>query len=358
MKSNATQNIYIISDGIDTGKTTLLKNWAANKPNVTGFLSIKIDGKRFFENLETQETRPMEVEGSDLQIGRFSFDKEVFDWGEQELFKQYHSNKEWLIIDEIGPMEIRKDQGFHQLILKIIQEGPRSKPKIIFVVRDFMVAEFIEKYQFDDAKILSRNFFSPNKIESDLLGIALCGGESKRMKTDKALLNYGNSPQWKKVCQLLKPFCDKVVISINQKQWEEWANSEQEDFIIDQEKYANHGPLTGVLSAIEKYPDCALMIVGTDFPFLKIKNIINLNNHRSNLYDAVCFKKDGFLQPLISIIEKEAVVKLLEYYRQGNDSLRKFLESIKTCEIVVTDDQFLKNVNTENDFQIIKNKND
>ena len=358
MKNELADNIFIFSDQIGAGKTTILKNWAGNKPNIAGFLSVKIEGKRFFLNLETGEKQPMEIENSDLKIGKFSFNAEVFLWAEKELLKQYQSDKEWLIIDEIGPLEIRKNQGFHELILKIIQEKSSSKPKIIFVVRDFMVAEFIDKYQFSKAKILSKNYFTPNKINSDLIGITLCGGESKRMKSDKALLNYGNTPQWKKVHQLLQPFCEKVVISINQKQWEDWAKIEDKEFVIDEKKYMDHGPLTGVLSVIEKFPESALMIVGTDFPNLKLENLINLNNQRSLFYEAVCFKKVGFLQPLISIIEKEAINKLLEFYKQGNDSLRKFLGEIKTKEIELVDDQFLENINTESEFQNLKNRND
>ena len=358
MKNELAENIFIFSDQIGAGKTTILKTWTQNKPTVTGFLSVKIDGKRFFDNLKTGEKRPMEIENSDLKIGKFSFDPEIFLWAEKELLKQYQSDKEWLIIDEIGPLEIRKNQGFHALILKIIQENPASKPKIIFVVRDFMVAEFIDKYKFSHAKILSKNYFTPNKRETDLVGIALCGGESRRMKTDKALLNYGNSPQWKKVHQLLQPFCKKVVISINEKQWEDWAKENPYEFIIDEKKYFDHGPLTGVLSVLEKFPDSSLLIIGTDFPFLKLENLIHLNNERNSFYEAVCFETEGLLQPLISIIEKEAIAKLLEYYKQGNDSLRKFLGEIKTKEIEITENQFLENINTERDFQILKNKND
>lgn len=352
------KNIFIFSNKIAAGKTTTLKNWSENNPEITGFLSVKIEGKRFFENLETGEKKPMEVENSDLQIGKYSFDANVFYWAEKELLKQYQSNPEWLIIDEIGPLEIRKRQGFHELILNLTQQNSDSKPKIIFVVRDFMVQEFIEKYQFSNAKILSKNFFTPQSIKSDLIGIALCGGESTRMKTDKALLNYGNQPQWEIVRNLLQPFCKKVVISINQKQWNDWANKEKDHFVIDEPKFVDHGPLTGVLSVVEKFPESALLIVGADFPFLKVENLIYLNNQRSDLHEAVCFKKEGFLQPLISIIEKEAGKKLVEYYKNGHDSLRKFLTEIETKEIEITDELFLENVNTESEFQIIKNKND
>lgn len=355
MKKELNNKIYIFSDQIGSGKTTLLKHWYENNESISGFLSPKVDGKRVFENLETGEQRLLEVENSSLQIGKYFFDPEIFSWAESELLKQLNSDKDWLIIDEIGPLEIRKENGFHDLILKIIVDQSIVKPKIIFVIRDFMVEEFIEKYNFQNPKILTQNFFICSETKPNLLGITLCGGESKRMKTDKALLNYGNNPQWKKVSELLNPFCEEVVISINENQWQNWAEKERDQFIIDNQKFENHGPISGILSVIEKYPDQGLMIVGTDFPFLKMEHLIRLNNERSPAYEAVCFEKEGFLQPLVSIIEKEAIVKLKKFFEEGNDSQRKFLGEIKTKRIKVEEASFLNNINTEEDYLKLRN---
>ncbi|MBF8456842.1 NTP transferase domain-containing protein [Kaistella sp. G5-32] len=355
MKEELNNKIYIFSDKIGSGKTTLLKNWFENNENISGFLSPKVNGKRVFENLETGEQRLLEVEHSSLQIGKYSFDPEVFSWAESELSKQLNSQKEWLIIDEIGPLEIRKEKGFHELILKILNDESSNYPKIVFVVRDFMVDEFIEKYQFQNPKILPKNFFVNSETKPNLLGITLCGGESKRMKTDKALLNYGDNAQWKKVSELLKPFCEEVVISINENQWQNWAEKESDQFIIDDQKFQDHGPISGILSVIEKYPDQGLMIVGTDFPFLKMEHLVQLNNERSPVDEAVCFDEDGFLQPLVSIIEKEATVKLKKFFEEGNDSLRKFLGEINTKKIKVEEGNFLNNINTEVDYLKLRN---
>ena len=350
MKKELKAKIYIYSDKIGAGKTTLLKNWLAKNENSCGFLSPKLEEKRYFENIETGEQRLLEVESSSLQIGKYCFDQTVFSWAERELLNQLTAEKEWLIIDEIGPLEIRKAQGFHNLILKIIASQASIKSKIIFVVRDFMVAEFIEKYQFHNAKILSNDFFTTESKFPDLLGITLCGGECKRMKTDKALLNYTGQPQWKIVAELLKPFCEDVVISINEKQKQLWAEEEKSIFIVDDKKFQNHGPLSGILSILEKYPYQGLMIVGTDFPFLKMEHLIQLNNERGPNYDAVCFEKEGFLQPLVSILEREAIPKLKQFYQDGNDSLRKFLGEIKTKKIKADEGNFLDNINTEEDY--------
>ncbi|MEC5158611.1 NTP transferase domain-containing protein [Chryseobacterium sp. MP_3.2] len=350
MKKELKTKIFIFSGKIGAGKTTLLKNWMAENENRTGFLSPKIEGKRYFENIEIGEQQLLEVKNSSLKIGKYSFDPIVFTWAESELLNQINAQKEWLIIDEIGPLEIRKKQGFYKLILKIIANQTSLKPKIIFVVRDFMVAEFMEQYHFQNMKILAKEFFTTESKFPDLLGITLCGGESKRMKTDKALLKYTGKPQWKVVAELLKPFCEEVVISINEKQEELWAKKKRAQFIVDDKKFQNHGPISGILSVIEKYPNQGLMIAGTDFPFLKMEQLIQLNNERSPNYEAVCFEKDGFLQPLVSILEKEAIEKLKQFFEERNDSLRKFLGEIKTKKIVVDGGNFLDNINTEEDY--------
>lgn len=344
MKS--TNKIFILSDKINSGKTTLLETWFNENKDISGFISPKIEGKRHFQNLDTGEKRLVEIENSSLQIGKYSFDPEVFSWVEKILMDQIQSGKEWIIIDEIGPLEIRKEQGFHQLIVKIIAHNFDVKSKIIFVVRDFMVAEFLEKYKFENPKILSKNNFIAKERSSKLIGIALCGGESKRMKTDKALLKYHGKEQWKIVTELLKPFCEEVVISINQNQWEKWAEKESDSVIIDHHQFKNHGPISGILSVIEEYPNQGLMIVGTDFPFLKMEHLIKINNQRSPNYEAVCYENEGFLQPLVSIIEKNAVLKLKKFFEEGNDSLRKFLQEIKTNKIDAEDGDFLNNINT------------
>ncbi|MGS0749033.1 molybdenum cofactor guanylyltransferase [Halpernia sp. GG3] len=204
---------------------------------------------------------------------------------------------------------------------------------------------------------LSKLKYESLHVNSDFIGIVLCGGESKRMNSDKALLEYEDEAQWKTVSKMLQPFCKKIVISINENQWENWAKNEDHHFIIDDEKYKNHGPLSGILSVIDKFPEKGFIILGTDFPLVKIEHLIKLNQERSSSFDAVCFEKDGFLQPLVSIIEKSSILKLKDFFSNGNDSLRHFLGEIKTKVIPVNSEEFLKNINTDQAFLALKKYN-
>jgi len=128
------QAIYILSGPVQTGKTTLLMDWIKNKKEVTGILTPVVEGKRVFMNIQTGEVFPMEaVEGEQevLTIGRYVFSKINFDKAIQ-VVRQGMNNPGWLLIDEIGPMELR-GEGFGTVLHEVIN---LRKEKLILVVRD------------------------------------------------------------------------------------------------------------------------------------------------------------------------------------------------------------------------------
>lgn len=348
------KNIYILSGNIHSGKTTLLQNWLKTKENVSGFLSPDIDGKRHFLNIKTKKKKLLEVGNSNLNIGKYYFDENVFQWAKEEIENQLFDKNEWLIIDEIGPLEIKSNKGFHHLIEKIIAHENIDK-KILFIVRDFLVQEFIEKYNIENAEVLPKKYFKNEKI-TPLHGIVLAGGKSSRMHSDKALLIYENEEQWKVAAQLLNPFIKKVYISINQNQSKIWTNFENNKFIVDKEDFKNKGPISGILSIAEENNENGFAVLGIDYPFLRLENLIELNNERSEHFEAVCFEINGFLEPLCTIYEKSAIEKMKIYFENGGESLSKFLKTIKTKIITTEDSNFLRNINSRKEFLAIKNK--
>ncbi len=134
--------IYILSAAIQSGKSTSLINWSAARKDVYGILTPVINTKRVFMNAHTREQFPMEATGDEeaLGVGRFAFSKPGFDKAIQ-IIRHAINNEGWLVIDEIGPLELR-GEGFCTVLKEVLAV---RKEKIILVVREGM-AEQVKKY--------------------------------------------------------------------------------------------------------------------------------------------------------------------------------------------------------------------
>lgn len=142
-----------------------------------------------------------------------------------------------------------------------------------------------------------------------LLGIVLCGGESRRMGQDKGLLQTDGQP-WvlrmgEKLAQQLLP----VIYSINKKQvatYSAWLP--EEGIVIDSDKGA--GPLKGLLSVHRQYPANDLLTVACDMQDLDTATIARLiAAWREKSADFYAYEVDGFLQPFCAIYRAEALTR-------------------------------------------------
>ncbi|NNK26886.1 MAG: hypothetical protein HKP06_01470 [Flavobacteriaceae bacterium] len=157
MKNN---EVIILSDDKGVGKTTALVNWVNGKSNIAGFLSPIVNGKRMFLNVETQAMIPMETEQRDLTIGKYAFDSSSFDQVEKSILKSWQeTTAEFLVLDEIGPLEINKGLGFHELLLQLLIPISTKTPKLLLVVRKDCIDAFKSKYKLNTARIMSLHEF-------------------------------------------------------------------------------------------------------------------------------------------------------------------------------------------------------
>ena len=121
--------IHLLCGPVASGKTTFLKKWAAKRCDVGGVLSI-VEAKigRVFVDIQTGDTHPMEIPapGEDtLLVGKYRFSIGAFNWAEKRLRRAFDSPSRWLIIDEIGPLELA-GKGLDAVTQWILEE---SQPK-------------------------------------------------------------------------------------------------------------------------------------------------------------------------------------------------------------------------------------
>jgi nucleoside-triphosphatase THEP1 len=125
--------IYILSAPVQSGKTTSLINWSASGKDVCGILTPIVNGKRIFMNAKTKEQFPMDATGEEetLSVGRFEFSKAGFEKAIQ-IIRDAINRDSWLVIDEIGPLELRSE-GFYNVLKEILEV---KKEKLLLVVRE------------------------------------------------------------------------------------------------------------------------------------------------------------------------------------------------------------------------------
>ncbi len=149
--------IYILTGEIGEGKTTALQNWAGKIHNIGGVLSVVTDGKRFFLDLSSKDVFPMEAganETNTLAVGRFLFSKNSFDRA-IDILRNGIGKTKWLLLDEIGPLEI-KGEGFHDVIKEMINANNKEQ-KIMLVVRRSLVDKVIEHFGINRSELLIIN---------------------------------------------------------------------------------------------------------------------------------------------------------------------------------------------------------
>ncbi len=156
--------IDILTGPIQSGKTTHLISWLKFNNNCAGILSPLTGNKRQFYSIHNEVFHPFEapenIKADDelITIGKYRFLNSAFVWARSQLEQAVELKPHWLIIDEIGPIELR-GEGLEPQVRKIIDEYPRSrKNRLILVIRDQLLEEAIEHYNLGDDTQIHESF--------------------------------------------------------------------------------------------------------------------------------------------------------------------------------------------------------
>ena len=177
---SSSKQLYIKSGPIKSGKTaTLTEFWHNNqeKSRFGGFLCHDKTGlapdmaTRFLLLLHNNKEQQLQLHLSDDEFqkqydqvdciacrNKFVFSKAVFKEAQDVMVEQFLSPNppDFLIVDEIGPLEIKQQQGLEQGFQKIVKallEKKNTRTKVIVVVREKLVDEFKTYYGLENIEI-------------------------------------------------------------------------------------------------------------------------------------------------------------------------------------------------------------
>jgi molybdopterin-guanine dinucleotide biosynthesis protein A len=188
---------------------------------------------------------------------------------------------------------------------------------------------------------------------SDVYGLVLSGGASRRMQHDKALIDYHGEPQLRWTYRLLSSVLQRVFISVRANQRDEPVRRDLPQIV---DAFDDAGPAAGILSAQALYPKAAWLVVACDLPRLDAETLQHLLRARDPQREATAFisSHDGLPEPLCALWEPASHGKLLERVQAGRSCPRKALIQGDTQLLQPLSALALDNINTPEELATLR----
>jgi molybdopterin-guanine dinucleotide biosynthesis protein A len=189
----------------------------------------------------------------------------------------------------------------------------------------------------------------------NLLGVILCGGESKRMGSDKGLLPIRNTIWAKHMHEKLAMFHIPVVYSINPQQVPIYREEILPELLVIDNADVG-GPLKGLLSVHQQFPGKDLLLLACDMLDLDAVTIDTLLQEylRDNQYDFYVYQDDDFAQTFCGIYTRTGLEKVagrIMIGRLQNYSLQAILEEGITMRLPIRSQHVFRNYNSNADIE-------
>lgn len=180
-------------------------------------------------------------------------------------------------------------------------------------------------------------------------GLVLAGGQSRRMGTDKALLDRDGQTQLARTVALLSRHVERVFVSARAEQADDPERSRFEQIV---DRYDELGPVAGILSAMDAYPDRVWLVVACDLPNIDDATIAGLldANTGEHPFTAYTSSYDGLPEPLCAIYGRAARRIIGALVDEGINCPRKMLIRSDTRLLQQPCPSALDNVNTPEDL--------
>lgn len=100
------------------------------------------------------------------------------------------------------------------------------------------------------------------------VGVVLAGGASRRMQTDKAVIDVAGRPMLSWVIDALESVTEEIVVAGPERPgWDDRRH-------VPDTGSPHRGPLAGVVAVMEQVdPDAVLVVVGVDQPWIRVRTL-------------------------------------------------------------------------------------
>jgi molybdopterin-guanine dinucleotide biosynthesis protein A len=162
---------------------------------------------------------------------------------------------------------------------------------------------------------------------SALAGLVLCGGASRRMGTEKALMLVDGQPLVSRVAQRIGAACSPVLLAPG---WPGRLGTLA--FVEIGDAAPGAGPLGGIVAGLASAPHHLIAVVAVDMPFASAA-LLTLLASLSDGVDAVVPVTDMGHQPLHAVYARSALPSLRAALQDGRLGVRSAVAGLRVREV-------------------------
>lgn len=134
-------------------------DWVQQQSDVYGILTPDVEGKRRLYDIHSGTYHDLEAAGispDTVRIGRFHFYEPIFAKARKLLIEGAALQPEWLVVDEIGKLEMEQKKGLEPAISEIIElyQNRPGKANLLLVIRDFLLEKAMEHYNIHHSIVI------------------------------------------------------------------------------------------------------------------------------------------------------------------------------------------------------------
>lgn len=182
--------------------------------------------------------------------------------------------------------------------------------------------------------------------------VVLCGGKSKRMGFDKALLKVDGEYILKLTSLKLKTMFSEVILVADKKEKLSPIDGLL-DCVIVEDNYVDCGPLGGICTGFEVSKNPYIFVIACDMPIIEESIIKKMYNKLSNEQALLCLL-DNYIEPMHAFYNRSSYIILKNQVTQNELSIQKSCSKLSITKYLVDDNEkkvFFHNLNSPLDFK-------
>ncbi len=161
-------------------------------------------------------------------------------------------------------------------------------------------------------------------------GIILAGGDSKRIGTDKGLLDLDGKPLIQYVVESLKSVVDEIIVVVGSEERMPfyWQVLDANVKVVA-DMYDEGSPLIGLMTGLTNAKGEYAVVAACDMPFINSDLVDLLFLLSYDLNGTLLIKPNGWVEPLPAVYKVGMSLKRAsQLYMQGDLRIRKVLETL------------------------------